>query len=285
MNKTALAVVILVIGILLGIGIGYFLYNPQRSQTTKTVTLSVTKTKTVKQVQTQTVRVKENYTILLSYNPKVGLYLTDSKGRTLYFFAKDVNGTSSCYGACAKKWPVFYVEEIKPSPGLDPNDFSVVTRKDGTKQITYKGWPLYYFFMDKKPGDIKGDGVKNVWYVAKPDYTLLVGYKENLGLYLTDSKGRTLYFFAKDVNGTSSCYGACAKKWPVFTPKPSTKFVIPSVLNMTDFNFIIRKDGNVQIVYKGHPLYYWINDMARGDTKGHGVKGVWFVASVSGKFP
>ncbi|MCE4601539.1 MAG: hypothetical protein F7C38_08330 [Desulfurococcales archaeon] len=285
MDLKAVAGALFIIGLLIGVGIGYLLYYGKGVQAT-TETTTVTKTMTETTTKTQTKLVKENYTIRLAYDPSVGLYLTDSKGMTLYIFAKDVNGSSTCYGECAKKWPVFYVDEIKPSPGLDPKDFSIITRKDGTKQVAYKGWPLYYFFKDEKPGDIKGDGVKNVWYVAKPDYTVLVGYKEGLGLYLVDSRGMTLYYFAKDVNGTPACYGACASKWPVFMPPtPPGEFVVPSILNITDFSFVQRSDGKIQVVYKGHPLYYWVNDKARGETTGHMVKNVWFVANVKGVLP
>jgi predicted lipoprotein with Yx(FWY)xxD motif len=42
-------------------------------------------------------------------------------------------------------------------------------REDGEKQTSYKGWPLYYFFKDKKPGDVSGEGVNSVWYVIYPD--------------------------------------------------------------------------------------------------------------------
>ncbi|MDK2373338.1 MAG: hypothetical protein QI197_08185 [Candidatus Korarchaeota archaeon] len=173
MNKTALAGVILVVGILIGIGIGYFLYYPQggpiTKTVTKTVTTPVTKTTTATQVQTQTVRVEEKYTILLSYDPKVGLYLTDSKGMTLYFFAKDVNGTSACYGGCAKKWPVFAPKPttnfVIPSV-LNITDFNFIVRDDGNVQVTYKGHPLYYWINDTARGDTKGHGIKGVWFVA-----------------------------------------------------------------------------------------------------------------------
>ena len=290
MNTATLGVSLLIIGLIIGIGIGYVIHSgqqPQQTQMPQTQTQTYTKTYTTTTTTTKTQEktIKEEYTIKLAYNPRIGLYLVDSKGMTLYFFAKDANGTSACQGQCIKNWPAFYVDKINPSPGLNKNDFSVITRSDGSKQLAYKGWPLYYFIKDKKPGDILGDGVKNVWYVAKPDYSVLAAYKEGLGLYLVDSKGMTLYFFAKDANGTSACQGQCIKNWPAFTPMPQTKFVIPSILNITDFNFIKRSDGTIQVVYKGHPLYYWINDHYRGDTTGHGVHGVWFVANIAGVIP
>ena len=297
MQRNLALVGVLVAGLIIGLVAGYAIRS-QSSQnpapktitvtttTTKTetmpTTVTVTSTKALTETVTKTVAgpsCKQGYDIKLAYNEKYGFYLVDSKGRTLYFFAKDYNGTSSCYGACAKKWPIFYVENPRIAPGLDPRDFGVITRKDGSKQLTYKGWPLYYFAGDKKPGDINGDGVKGVWFVAKPDYTVMIAVKPGLGAYLVDDKGMTLYFFAKDMEGKSNCYGRCAENWPPFKP---TRLVVPSVLNLTDFSFIKRADGGIQLAYKGYPLYYWVHDEKRGDTTGHGVKGVWSVAFIEG---
>ncbi len=270
--------VALIVGLAAGYGLAKASQPGQVQTTTQTVTQTVTKTETVTKTQT----VEEAYSVKLAYSPKVGLYLVDSRGMTLYFFAKDYDGKSHCYGECAAKWPPFYVENLKVGPGLNPSDFGVITRDDGSKQITYKGWPLYYFFQDKKPGDINGEGKKGVWFVAKPDYTVMVAVKEGLGMYLVTPDGMTLYFFKNDTPGNSTCYGMCAENWPPYAP---SSLVIPSTLNLTDFQFIQRNDGTIQLVYKGHPLYLWIHDEKRGDTTGQGVHGVWYVASVSGAIP
>ncbi len=273
MNRTIALVGILVVGLIIGLALGYAAFHNTPNTTTGAV--QTTQTPATGNMEEEKY---ENYTVKLAYNDKIGLYLVDSKGRTLYFFAKDYNGSSSCYGQCAQHWPAFYTSSLKVSPGLNPKDFGVITRMDGMKQLTYKGWPLYYYAGDYKPGDINGDGIKGVWFVAKPDYTVLVAVKPGLGKYLVDAYGRTLYIFAKDTNGSSTCYGMCAQKWPPFTPR---SLVIPSTLNITDFSFIARNDGTAQLAYRGHPLYYWINDHARGDTTGNEVKNVWFVASIN----
>ncbi len=294
----AKSVVGIIIALIVGLAMGYGL-TASRTPVTETTTIvqTTTKTSTVTNTitETETKTITETmmtsmvttgkeveYTIKLAYNPKIGFYLVDREGRTLYFFAKDYDGKSRCYGDCVARWPPFYVEDINPSPGLDKNDFKVVMRDDGTKQVAYKGWPLYYFFKDDEPGDIYGDGIRGVWFVAKPDYTVMIAVKDDLGPYLVTTDGMTLYFFAKDTEGKSNCYGPCAERWPVYSP---SSLVIPSTLNITDFNFIARDDGMIQLVYKGHPLYLWINDAARGDTTGHGVNNVWFVASITGELP
>ena len=215
------------------------------------------------------------YTVLMGYNPAVGTYLVDANGMTLYYFTKDVVGTSACTAGCLDKWPVFYTQKVVVPPGLDPADFGTITRPDGKKQTTYKGWPLYYFFNDKTPGDINGEGVKGVWYVITvPFYTVMLANNPNLGPYLVDANGMTLYYFKNDAPGTSNCSGGCIKNWPAFYAK---KIVIPSTLNPTDFGTITRADGTMQTTYKGWPLYYFVNDTARGDVNGQGVKGIWFV--------
>jgi len=92
--------------------------------------------------------------------------LTDSGGMTLYTFDKDVSGDgkSVCNDACAKNWPPFLAKTGDAANG----EYSLVTRDDGATQWAFKGKPLYLWTKDKKPGDMTGDGVNNVWHVVKP---------------------------------------------------------------------------------------------------------------------
>jgi predicted lipoprotein with Yx(FWY)xxD motif len=99
---------------------------------------------------------------------KDGSYLTDSKGMALYTFKKDAPGKSVCGGDCVAKWPPFYQEKVGATGDLKAADFATITRDDGQKQTTFKGMPLYYFVGDLAAGDTKGQGVGNVWYLAKP---------------------------------------------------------------------------------------------------------------------
>ncbi|MEO8305802.1 MAG: hypothetical protein ABI724_16955 [Betaproteobacteria bacterium] len=90
--------------------------------------------------------------------------LTNSNGMTLYTFDKDAGGKSACNGACAANWPpLSAAADAKPAA-----DWTVVTRDDGAKQWAYKGKPVYLWGKDQKAGDKTGDGVNNVWHVAKP---------------------------------------------------------------------------------------------------------------------
>jgi len=94
-----------------------------------------------------------------------GPTLTDSKGMSLYTFDKDSDGKSACNGPCATNWPVLRAES-----GEQPGDnYTIVTRDDGSKQWAYKGKPLYSFAKDQKAGDITGDGFLNgAWHLAQP---------------------------------------------------------------------------------------------------------------------
>jgi predicted lipoprotein with Yx(FWY)xxD motif len=97
----------------------------------------------------------------------VGSFLVDGKGMTLYVFKKDAPGKSNCAGECLAKWPAF-TGAGATGAGVSAKDFASITRAEGGKQTTYKGAPLYTFAGDKAAGDTKGQGLKDVWYVAAP---------------------------------------------------------------------------------------------------------------------
>ena len=110
------------------------------------------------------------YTVNLATDGTLGTFLVDGEGMTLYRFATDVSGSglSACYDDCAERWPIFFAEEIAVPAELEQTDFNGIVRDDGTFQTTYKGWPLYRYFEDKAPGDVRGQGVGGVWFVVSP---------------------------------------------------------------------------------------------------------------------
>jgi len=93
-----------------------------------------------------------------------GPVLAAANGMTLYTYKDDQKGVSACYDQCAKNWPPFTVEGNAMPEGA----YSIVERKDGSKQWAKDGMPLYFWVKDKKMGDITGDGVKGEWDVARP---------------------------------------------------------------------------------------------------------------------
>lgn len=94
----------------------------------------------------------------------VGGILADSKGMTIYTYDEDEPGKSNCTGMCAVFWP-----PVEAAQGASPSgQFTLLERKNGSKQWAYKGMPLYGYFGDEKPGDVAGDGADGVWHVVHP---------------------------------------------------------------------------------------------------------------------
>ena len=107
--------------------------------------------------------------------------------------------------------------------------------------------------------------------------------KTSLGKVLVDGRGRTLYLFAVDKRGASSCSGQCAVFWPpLLTAKKSIAGagVKASLLGTTK-----RAGGKLQVTYNGHPLYFFKEDAKAGQTKGEGINGfggLWWAVSPAG---
>jgi predicted lipoprotein with Yx(FWY)xxD motif/plastocyanin len=107
-------------------------------------------------------------TISISTSATLGNYLTDAKGMSLYYFDKDTKNVSNCAEACLAKWPLFFADPVTVPAGLKAEDFGTITRADGAKQTTFKGFPLYYWVNDVKSGDTLGQNVGKVWFVVDP---------------------------------------------------------------------------------------------------------------------
>ena len=100
---------------------------------------------------------------------------------------------------------------------------------------------------------------------------------------VTDSAGKTLYWFAPDTSTASKCTGSCATYWPpVKGPATAGSGVTGTVGTIT------RSDGTTQATYDGHPLYTYVADTAPGQAKGNGLNlsgGLWYEMTVSGAKP
>lgn len=99
-----------------------------------------------------------------------GEILVDQDGFTLYLFEQDTqNGTTSaCNNACAITWPPLENGDIGAGEGTDPALFGSIERSDGITQVTYNGWPLYYYAPDLQAGDTNGQGAGGRWWVVSP---------------------------------------------------------------------------------------------------------------------
>jgi predicted lipoprotein with Yx(FWY)xxD motif len=111
---------------------------------------------------------------------------------------------------------------------------------------------------------------------ARADHhAVQVANGDKAGAHLADAKGMALYVFKKDSPGKSACEGECVRKWPLYYRE---KVGASGSVKPSDFATITREDGEKQTTYKGMPLYYFAGDKAPGDTNGHGVREVWFLA-------
>lgn len=98
-----------------------------------------------------------------------GKILVNSKGDTLYLWAKDKNDKSACSGGCLAVWP-FVLISGKPTAGSGVNAKLLGTIKvKGGNEVTYNKHPLYTYISDVKPGIISGEGNKSFgapWWVV-----------------------------------------------------------------------------------------------------------------------
>ena len=112
---------------------------------------------------------------LATTQSSLGTIVVDSKGRTVYLFTQDTNNPpkSNCDTGCDSVWPPV------PAPasgtptlsGVDSSKVGVVTRSDGSKQLTLNGWPLYEYEGDSAPGDVKGENLQGSWFAVTPQGT------------------------------------------------------------------------------------------------------------------
>ena len=107
-----------------------------------------------------------------------GSILFDGRGRALYAFTRDRRGGASrCYGACAQKWPVYFAGgRLVAGKGVKRSLVGTTRRRDGRRQITYNGRPLYYYVGDKSAGQVSCQNVAEfggTWLVVRPSGALV----------------------------------------------------------------------------------------------------------------
>lgn len=232
-----------------------------------------------------------------------GSLLLSESGLSLYFFANDESGVSNCNGvdgdepgstndaeSCAGRWPPLLGNENSVADGY----FDLIDRADGTRQWAYKTFPLYNFAGDSAQGDINGDGIGNVWDLARPtpvvseDISEIPTYVGNETVHTatsaaevltnirSDKEGFSLYYFDVDPVGEAACYGlngdACINAWPPLLADGGAK---PSSL----LSVLELENGETQWAYKGKPLYFFAGDTEAGQTNGDGIGTVWHLAS------
>jgi predicted lipoprotein with Yx(FWY)xxD motif len=237
----------------------------------------------------------------------LGKVLADGTGKTLYVFTPDAGaaGKSVCNDDCATNWPPLASDAVPTlGEGLDAEDFTLITRDDGTKQVAFYGQPVYYFAGDTAPNQTNGQGVGGKWFVVDAEGKMIgaeasaapsaeasaaaggtnVDLADNpLGNILVGGdKGLTLYVFTADKGGKSACTGDCLANWPALTADGAP--TLGEGLDAEDFAAITREDdGTSQVTFYGQPLYYFAGDSAAGQTNGQGLGGKWYVVDAEGK--
>jgi len=116
-----------------------------------------------------TASMSSNGTVKTAHSSKYGTILVASNGMTLYRYTPDKKNVSTCSGACAAYWPPLVLKAgAKPTAGSGATASLLGTtkRSNGAMQVTYAGWPLYYYAGDKKIAQTNGQGFEKTWYVV-----------------------------------------------------------------------------------------------------------------------
>lgn len=213
--------------------------------------------------------------------------LTDLKGMTLYTFDRDVTpGVSSCFKACAEKWPPL----MAPADAKPMGEWTVIKRADEGFQWAYRDKPLYRFVRDAFAGSQFGERPENdLWHVAAEAIPTPADAKVMQtahGHILTDFDGMSLYTFSSDkvVGSTvrvasnaaampamamgeikSNCGRECLVNWHPLEASWMTVSTAP------DWSIALRDDKTRQWVYKGKPLYTYSGDSKPADVEGDGL--------------
>jgi predicted lipoprotein with Yx(FWY)xxD motif len=99
----------------------------------------------------------------------IGSVVTDEKGMTLYSYGKDQANPSkwTCAGSCTGTWTPVIVGDSVGTSGVAKSLLGTVHR-DGRKQLTLAGWPLYRYVGDTQAGQVNGQGKDDEWYAMTP---------------------------------------------------------------------------------------------------------------------
>jgi predicted lipoprotein with Yx(FWY)xxD motif len=100
------------------------------------------------------------------HKTKLGKVLATKSGLTLYMYKPDTKNHSNCYTGCASFWPPLMAKgKVTAGTGVKAKLLGVTKRKNGKRQVTYAGHPLYTYTGDSKAGQVKGEGYQSIWWV------------------------------------------------------------------------------------------------------------------------
>jgi predicted lipoprotein with Yx(FWY)xxD motif len=224
--------------------------------------------------------------------------IVQSNGFSLYYLSDEAGGTFTCLGACLTAWPPLTVPAGSAAPSAGTGvlgTVGTVTRPDGSVQVTYNGFPAYFFAGDAAATDAKGNGIVSfggTWHVAPnaatppsstslPTSPLLQVASTSLGDTVVSSFGQTLYYNTAEAGTHFVCVKACEQFWPPIVLLPG--MTLPTAASgINGLGTVTRPDGSQQVTYYSEPLYSFVKDTGSGQTNGNGIKafgGTWMAVS------
>jgi predicted lipoprotein with Yx(FWY)xxD motif len=103
-----------------------------------------------------------------------GTIVGDGRGQAVYLFDREDSKQSECYGDCARAWPpVLTKGRPIAGKGVRKRLLGTTRRRNGKRQVTYDGRPVYYY-VDDAPGRVLCHNVLEfggLWLVLRPDGT------------------------------------------------------------------------------------------------------------------
>ena len=228
-----------------------------------------------------------------------GPVIANAQGMTLYVYVDDLltAAASACVGDCDNDWwPAFAKGKVSVAKGISGH-IATVERFGQGHQLTMDGRPLYTFSGDT-PGELRGNGVGNLWWAmtpsglaatsfsserstyAAPAATTLTVVQTTVGEVVANSKGQVVYDYADDTPTTSACtWTSCVPDWPplTVTGHPSAGPGITAALAV-----IGGPDGVRQLTLVAIRFYTFVGDLHPGDIRGQGIGSDWYLLSPSG---
>ena len=219
---------------------------------------------------------------------------------TVYIYLPDRTNPpqSACTGDCANDWPPVLLSTKTPNvDGIGRARVGVLSRSDGSRQLTLNGYPLYRYAADRRPGDTRGESVGDTWFAVDPAGNFVALAPASFGQprkvpqplqvivtpagpVVADSNGQTVYTYKDDTPTSTACTAAwCVQDWPplLINQPPTTVGGIGAQLGV-----LRRPDGTLQLTAGGHPLYRFSGDQRPGELGGEGVGGDWFAVAPDG---
>src|SRR5215472_10820835 len=254
--------------------------------------------------------------VVSTASSKFGRVLVTGAGRSLYVFSGD-NFPFSPKGPfqlpctalnkapngkpCTAFWPPLVATgPLVAKNGVQQKELGTVTR-NGVKQVTYFGHPLYTFVGDTARGQINGECVaafNGIFNLDAPSGRPAVGVAavqtqiSPNGIVLSSPTAtgvRSVYTLSFDPKGMATCLGPCSGVWPpLLTSGPATA---GTGVSQAALGTVRRPDGSMQVSYHGHPLYWFAFDLGAGAPAGltNGeyfidppAKGVWYTTLPQG---